>query len=904
MKDITTIVGNIRLRHGVKPLWQPKKVYAALMTFLFILTMFMGLAVQHLTQDLMIIGERTSNQGQQRLLVIPVCFPDLYPSTTLEEIEAQMVRIDEYYRENTYGRTWITFTIVGWIMLDQPVLYYGLDDSEGDNDEGYRARLMIKEAITKMDPVIDYRQFDKILIFHAGYSEQSSGVSGAERHKWLSAAHYPISHLTQELVLVETVSMVSEYMEQIPSMGTIAHELGHDFGAEDLYDPLHGFETDLEDWGLMSTGNWLNDSQTPCHMCLYTKLDIGFIDEQQILPIVDGTYKFEIVAQSIDADGYYGAKYIINEEVKTYYLIEARRLTGFDSSLEQAGIVVTLINESLQSQEGRVLLAPDPRYPLDQRAYGPGEYYIDPQSGFGIRILNETQNGYLVEASSEAFCQWRRSTMIEHNLIDSSSGSMVTTGNGTMFFAVEGQNATTETGQIEVYKSTDLGHTWNLILSTMPDTNRTNPIVVVQRESNYNLGIFEHKPFLFCEAEYSANHTIEAWDLTSFTSENITDTNVDARSPSVVASSRKFYLAFEVWNITLDGWENGSVAIAFSSGYSPWTLRFWDIEIWNASNPCLSALNDSDMEPFIPVLTYTKGLNYSSANEVYMRHPDSSQSLLVYSSPSRVSKPRAAMNRNANLTLVIFENWTLQPDKSWQQKGLCVMVGIDESELTVLDFHEIPVTWWLSDPPLVEWGISPFGFDAFYVGTGNGSVSCILLDEHTRSWVAPVTLGLPSPHIIDTHVRVSRWMAPTLCEIESYTAFTYSLTFAENADLTYEPIYVDIIETGPPYNFLLIPISLFIILLAGLLGLSYYGTGRNWVRISGSQVIAGASFAITVLLLLMVNYLLAGLFASNFVQLYNFVICCGSLLFAGLAIFNFLTKEEEEDMDNKMNQRN
>ena len=823
-----------------------------------------------------LIGRPKSNLGGQRVIVLPIYYPNLFPSTSELEINQLMQQADEYYQDVSYGKTWLEWTIHHWILLENNAEYYGQDAALDSDTDSILADQMVMEAVRKVDATIDFNDFDRLVIFHAGYGMQSSGSNGdSARSKWLSTCHRPVHILTGDNVMINSVSIVAEFEGTLSQLGVLVHELGHDFGADDLYydnDMSTPEELDVEDWCLMSSGNWLDGQRTPCHMCLYSKLDIGFLDESQIVPTQNGTYTFEINAISEASDGFYGARYYLTNDERVYYLVEARKQTGFDSFLEQAGVLISIINETRDSQDGRVLIAKDDRYPLENRAYGPGEYFIDELSGFGLSVLNETENGYTICVSTESNVEFRRQAMISTFLDNPQieSGSTIATDNGSHFMAVHGFNGTAGIHQVSVFESSNGGDSWIQVLSTPIGVNRTNPVLVVHRiKANTNpLSIVTRdKVYLICESQYAENHTIEVWDLEDGLSYNITEWDIDARNPSCVSSSRMIYLVYEIHNTSDSNWNPGERWVALGHGYGFESLQYsWEY-IYNASQPYLSALSIANGEPEEPYLTYLSGVNQSS--EVWTRPFNDHIPFLVYESPNYVTNPSIAVNSKHTSAMIVFENCI----DATNLEGVYVALNItDRHSPSIRKQSIIPIAGSIHKSTLVSWGISPFNSAGFFVAFRNDSMICMLINDQLLDERKIESHWTPIPSILSTHLRTLRWTSPMLCELESDTCFVHRLEFNENGFYRYSPIWT---PDGTRIEIVIVPVMVFLslsLVSSSILVIAIAHIQKDSNIYSAKIMKRIAVLALAALFGITVNYIFAFLFSSRLVFYINLVI--------------------------------
>ncbi len=855
------------------------------------------------------IGRVVNNTGQQNVLVIPVFFSDVYPSHNIDEIHHLMQGVDDYTREVSYGKTWLEVDVLNWVFLNKSLEYYGTDmsslfsDDASSADDSYTIFLMARDAIQRVDSEVDFRLYDRIVIYHSGYARQSYGSAGdSARGKWPDTCNAPVHIITDELTYISSVSIVAEYQRDIPSIGSICHEMGHDYGADDLYhnDP---YGPDIGRWCLMSSGNYLNESQTPCHMCAYTKLDIGFLGLHQVLPIVNGTYEFELSALSIDSEGFYAARYNLNQDGSRYFLVESRKQVGFDSAITRPGVVVYIIDESKHNQDGRVLIADDERFSRSQSAYGPGEFFIDQESGFGLKVLNETDNGYLIQASTYARLAWQRKAEVFHGL-EECQGSVTTLYNGTMFIAVSGWNYDLDVSQVIIYKSSDDGLTWTQYFETPDNVNRRNPVLVVKRESFFSL---DEKPYLFCEAEFTENHTIEAWDIYQTRSYNLTYSDTDARSPSVTTHGSRFFIAFEIMPNSRNTVGIDNTAIGFLQTSSLGATYYNSRIIYNSSSPRLSPMTYHFPYGASPYMVYVSGPNSTFYNEVWFESFSGDKSIQLHSGNENVTNPQVAINDRMNLTMAVFEEWTRISHSNYRRDGRYVMTGIDQENLTILDSGRIQAAEPLQSTPLVTWGIDPFYGDVFYVGSNNGTTCCTIHQYNMDSIVTERTMlhAFPQPEMFTSHIWSNRWTALMACELVARTLFVSTYSYDdERSQYHYAPIYVTPQETRG----VSLVTGASIILLFSIPGLTL-ALSNEFLREKAlgldRQTLKVPIFLFVLLIIaIIVNYAFAMIFSSLIVLRMNIALEFLFVFFVVRALYRQLFPTEEEDVTDEIDNTN
>ncbi|MHA1863343.1 MAG: immune inhibitor A domain-containing protein [Candidatus Thorarchaeota archaeon] len=840
------------------------------------------------------IGVTSSNIGEQRMIVIPVYFEDIYPSTTLDNISILLERTDDYLREISYRKSWITFSICNWVLLDNPIEYYGVNAILEPDEDSYLLTTMVKEAVTKIDPDVNFQNYDHILIIHAGYGRQSAGSSGdITRDKWPDTCNLKLHHTTQDWTVIDSAMIVAELAEDNPSMGAIAHELGHDLGADDLYHPDYGL--DIGPWCLMSSGGHLNDSYTPCHMCLYTKLSIGYIDSSRLLRISNGTFRFEIVAISIDSDGFYGAQYFPSNTKGIYFLVEARKQIGFDSSLERSGVIITVVNTSASdTQHGMVLLASDTRYSLSERAYGPNEFYVDTETGFGVKVIEETEVGYVVEVTTKSDIQWQRESFLSHQLEFSESGACTTLENGTIYLAISGLNYTTDHSQIDIYRSENVGKDWTHVFSTSSDVDRRNPVLVNRAESTYSESEPITKVIMFCESAFSENHTIEAWDILEGVSYNLTSSTTDARKPVAAVNNYKYYLAYEIHNSTHYLWDNSHTMIAYCSNSRASSLQ-WPQYLQNCSSPAVCPARQGNP----PMLTYLAGENKTHQNEVWILEMKYSATLKIYESPFFISQADITVNRDWNLASVVFLNWTKISQEAFQRDVIFAVCSVEQFNITLLDIDRIPNSDTIQGAPLVRWGISPSGIDAFYIGCNNGSTCCFIRDTSKTSFSVTQSyrFGIPTAGLLTTNYFAERWIVPFLFEFNAYSVSTWSLSFIDLAHYDYNPIYqhneVDIQFIVIPYT----TIPMLLLMIAFPISL-IYSSRKGYIQFDKETIKQsfhlGMIVTLSTLLIFFLNYFLGSYISIGAGYISNMMFYIAMIVILSKSIRGLLTHENEE----------
>ncbi len=200
------------------------------------------------------------------VLVLRVRFSNVsFGGTDLSATFFQQVQ--DYFNENSYGTFLPTFTISNVFSLPNPMSYYGNNCGE---DVSCNATDLLADAISVANPSIDFNGFDHVMIYHAGYGEESTRTGS---DIWSMYIDTPFSADGESFV---GATIVPELESGASALGVICHEYGHQLGLPDLYDTAAG-ESTVGAWDLMDypwTGSPVGAN--PPHLGAWSKRFLGF----------------------------------------------------------------------------------------------------------------------------------------------------------------------------------------------------------------------------------------------------------------------------------------------------------------------------------------------------------------------------------------------------------------------------------------------------------------------------------------------------------------------------------------------------------------------------------------------------------------------------------------------------
>src|SRR5574344_59751 len=303
---------------------------------------------------------KSISQGSKKFLVILVQYSDVSftvsnPQSTFSNLLNQSGysyngatgSVKDYYKDNSNSQFVPTFDVAGPVTLTNTQAYYGGNDSDGND---LRARQMVAEACNLLDSSVDFSQYDNdgdgyvdnVYCYYAGYNEaEGGGDNTIWPHSW-SLGTYAV---TLDGVTVSHYACGSEFKgasgATIAGIGTFSHEFGHVLGLPDFYDVDYansgGQAFGLQYFSLMSSGNYLNNGNTPPCLTAIERNMLGWMSFTQLT--TSGDYTLEPVQNN---KAYTSATKTNGE----YYVYENRQKTGWDTYLYGHGMLIYHVDQS------------------------------------------------------------------------------------------------------------------------------------------------------------------------------------------------------------------------------------------------------------------------------------------------------------------------------------------------------------------------------------------------------------------------------------------------------------------------------------------------------------------------------------------------------------------------------
>lgn len=299
---------------------------------------------------------RMAASGDRKVLMLRVDFqPDADPETTgdgtmttdLPYAVDLAARFRQYYLDNSLGALRLEAIPTAKVYrLPFTMTHYG---------QGYESSARIREmfaaAVALSDADIDYSDIEAIVLFHAGWGQESDiargGAGDTPNDIW--SMYIEGASVTADGRRFDDFTVVAERQDQDnhpenSPLGILCHEFGHELGLVDLYD-IDGSSSGVGDWCLMSHGAWLDGGATPSMLSPWSRRYAGFISPAPD-PADGATVTLRASAVSADC---LMLRAVRGGSADEYFLVENRRRVGWDAKQKGDGVLVWHIDERVGS---------------------------------------------------------------------------------------------------------------------------------------------------------------------------------------------------------------------------------------------------------------------------------------------------------------------------------------------------------------------------------------------------------------------------------------------------------------------------------------------------------------------------------------------------------------------------
>lgn len=236
----------------------------------------------------------------------------------------------DYYNDNSNGKFNPEFVVVGPYQVSNTAAYYA-----GTTGNQNVPNLVVEACRLADADGLDFTQFANedgtirdVFVFFAGYSQAEGVPDVIWPHRWSVRGKSEYSNVMIDGVKLDWYACAAELQgatgATMTGIGPFCHEFGHVLGWPDFYDTDYessgGTSDALENYSLMSAGNYNNDGHTPPALTILERWMVGWAEPELLSEAGDYT-----LAPVWEDKGYL----IPTNTENDYFLLEARALGGF-----------------------------------------------------------------------------------------------------------------------------------------------------------------------------------------------------------------------------------------------------------------------------------------------------------------------------------------------------------------------------------------------------------------------------------------------------------------------------------------------------------------------------------------------------------------------------------------------
>ena len=291
---------------------------------------------------------QSNTTGKIRIALIFVDFPDAAANTDADSyFNTISAKVSAAYREMSYGRLTVEFVKVpGWIRMSKESRKYNVLQ----NAKSYESTVRyVSEALIAADRSVDMTGVTSVAVFSV---ESAPGVAGD--YEW---------GLTEPLTTEEGSKVTSVIVTGGQWWLTnweplvVAHEFGHVLGLQDLYSKGDDDPSPyVGDFDFMSNAS--EDSVAPS-LLGWDRWRLGWISDTSVV-CVKPTAENRITLSPLQT-GKGTLLAVVPLSATRALVMESRHPIGIDSKLGTSGVLVYIVDTSIDTTEGpmRVQLAPN-----------------------------------------------------------------------------------------------------------------------------------------------------------------------------------------------------------------------------------------------------------------------------------------------------------------------------------------------------------------------------------------------------------------------------------------------------------------------------------------------------------------------------------------------------------------
>lgn len=254
---------------------------------------------------------------------------------------------EEFFTVQSYGRFKLQLQPhFVWLRLSQPSAHYGASLTTY-----YEHLDFLQEAVNLADPVLDFSQADAVVLIN--------NPDAYEIQYGPTYTGFLDSGLTADGVIIPN-GMTSGIDLMYWGYLWLNHELGHSLGLPDLY--AYGEYNEMFPYtgGYSLMGDIFGHAP---ELTAFERWMLGWLDDEQVYCLARGQ-EVELNLMAIEQPG--GLKALVTPlDENRLLVVESRRQLGFDAAMEEPGALVYIVDASVASGYGPMLVLP--QTPHDMR---------------------------------------------------------------------------------------------------------------------------------------------------------------------------------------------------------------------------------------------------------------------------------------------------------------------------------------------------------------------------------------------------------------------------------------------------------------------------------------------------------------------------------------------------------
>ena len=369
-------------------------------------------------------GDATPSVTVKTILVVPLSFAG--HRGDLETIKTRYGELlPRYIRAVSHGRLELDVTITPWISMPHPISEYRLGSPRiREMQRHWLAQYrLVNDAAVLLDAGYEFRRFDGLMLavgadpkdlgrcgylfrsiarFHPLRTPSGQVIPPTDVHTW----NCPLPSIAYALP-----KMVAGYRDGRAVVPTL-----YDFDAQSSPGPfgyanqwvggtgaMQYYSTYVGPWDIQSQhGIKAGAGVLPQGMTSFTKIRLGWIDEQKIATVGAGEVRRVLVSPLVNGEGTTLVVRLPIDESR-YYLIENRQREGVDRHLPSDGVLIMKVDETISEGHGPVRVVdahPEVKY-FGAAPFKPGETFKDAERGITVTVLRQDGNEYWLHISRE-----------------------------------------------------------------------------------------------------------------------------------------------------------------------------------------------------------------------------------------------------------------------------------------------------------------------------------------------------------------------------------------------------------------------------------------------------------------------------------------------------------------------